>query len=140
MIEKFSDFESTKWIDKEGKFTFTVKEYELKESSTGNPMAVFTVVSPEGQSIIRHSLNPKARFSYNGLIKACLKLDTPEKIATFELDYETIGQQLKDKKFIGVVKKDIYQKEVAVLNDDGTMGRGTEDKESYKIVSYEICK
>lgn len=140
MKEKFSDFESQGWINKEGKFTFEVKDYELKQSASGNDMAVLTVESSEGQSIIRHSLAPKARWSYNNLIAACLRLDTPEKKAAFELDYATIGHDLKGKKFIGEVKKELYQKEVPVMNDDGTVTRGLEEKESYKIVNYEMCK
>lgn len=140
MKEKFSDFESQGWISKEGKFVFEVKDYELKQSASGNDMAVLTVEAPEGQTIIRHSLAPNARWSYNNLIAACLHLDTPEKKAAFELDYATIGHDLKGKKFIGEVKKELYQKEVPVMNDDGTVTRGIEVKESYKIVNYEMCK
>lgn len=140
MVEKFSDFESVKWLDKVGTFEFEVKEYELKESSTGNPMATFVVECSEGKTNIRHSLNPKARWSYNSLIAACLNLNTPEKKASFTLDYETIGNTLIGCKFLGKVEKDVYDKPTSILNDDGTMSRGTEKKESYKIVSYDFCK
>lgn len=136
MVEKFSDYESMKYLDREGEFEFVVKNYELKDSSKGTPMAVFEVESEEaGKTTIYHSLNPKARWSYNNLIKACLKL-TAEKAKTFELDYETIGQQLVGKRFIGVVECDVYDKVVKVPNDDGTFSEVIEQKDSYKIVSY----
>lgn len=140
MVEKFSDFEGSKWLAKEGSFVFEVKEYELTESSSGNNMAVLTVECSEGKSIIRHSLNPKARWSYNALIAACLNLDTEEKRKKFTLDYETIGNDLIGCKFVGKVEKSYYEKPTSVLNEDGTMSRGTEEKESYKIVSYDFCK
>lgn len=142
MIEKFSDYESAGFLDKEGTFEFEVTSYELKESAAGTPMAVFGVKTTDtgAQTTLYHSLNPKARWSYNNLIKACLKLDTPEKIRKFECDYETIGQQLIGKKFIGTVEEQTYVKDVKVLKDDGTYEDGKEEKISYKIVAYEISK
>ena len=136
MIEKFIDYESAGFLSKEGEFEFEVMDYELKDSKSGTPMAVFNVKSDAGQSTIYHSLNPKARWSYNNLIKACLKLNTKEKIEAFSCDYETIGHELVGKKFIGTVKEETYQKQVKVPLDDGTFEDGVEEKISYKIVSY----
>ena len=136
MIEKFSDYESAGFLSKEGEFEFEVMDYELKDSKNGTPMAVFNVKSDEGQSTIYHSLNAKARWSYNNLIKACLKLHTKEKINAFSCDYETIGHDLVGKKFIGTVKEETYQKQIKVPLEDGTFEDGVEEKISYKIVSY----
>ena len=136
MIEKFSDYESVEFLSKEGEFEFEVMDYELKDSKNGTPMAVFNVKSDEGQSTIYHSLNAKARWSYNNLIKACLKLNTKEKIEAFSCDYETIGHDLVGKKFIGTVKEETYQKQIKIPLEDGTFEDGVEEKISYKIVSY----
>ena len=136
MIEKFSDYESVGFLSKEGEFEFEVMDYELKDSKNGTPMAVFNVKSDEGQSTIYHSLNAKARWSYNNLIKACLKLNTKEKIEAFSCDYETIGHDLVGKKFIGTVKEETYQKQIKIPLEDGTFEDGVEEKISYKIVSY----
>ena len=136
MIEKFSDYESAGFLSKEGEFEFEVIDYELKDSKNGTPMAVFNVKSDEGQSTIYHSLNAKARWSYNNLIKACLKLNTKEKINAFSCDYETIGHDLVGKKFIGTVKEETYQKQIKIPLEDGTFEDGVEEKISYKIVSY----
>ena len=136
MIEKFSDYEGVGFLSKEGEFEFEVMDYELKDSKNGTPMAVFNVKSDEGQSTIYHSLNAKARWSYNNLIKACLKLNTKEKIEAFSCDYETIGHDLVGKKFIGTVKEETYQKQIKIPLDDGTFEDGVEEKISYKIVSY----
>ena len=140
MIEKFSDYEGTKYLNEDGVFEFEVMDYEFKESKSGEPMAVFTVKSDEGQTTIYHSLNAKARWSYNNLIKACLKLDTPDKVKNFELDYETIGKDLIGKKFWGVVEQQTYTKNIKVPQDDGTFIDGVEDKITYKIVEYRISK
>lgn len=136
MIEKFSDYEGAGFLNQEGEFEFEVMDYELKDSKSGTPMAVFNVKSDAGQSTIYHSLNAKARWSYNNLIKACLKLNTKEKIEAFSCDYETIGNDLVGKKFIGTVEEQTYQKQVKVPLDDGTFEDGVEEKISYKIVSY----
>lgn len=136
MIEKFSDYEGTSFLDREGDFVFEVMNYELKDSSNGTPMAVFNVKSEAGQSTIYHSLNTKARWSYNNLIKACLKLNTREKIDAFSCDYETVGNDLVGKKFLGTVEEQTYQKQVKVPLDDGTFEDGVEERISYKIVSY----
>ena len=108
MIEKFSDFESAKYLDKAGTFVFTVKNYELKESKTGNPMAVFTVEAAEGTSTLYFPIIDSCKWKYNMFIKACLyeKLNTPEKVASFTLDYDTIGRELIGKKFTGTVDED----------------------------------
>ncbi|MBR2384459.1 MAG: hypothetical protein IKA99_02500 [Clostridia bacterium] len=136
MIEKFSDYEGAGFLSQEGEFEFEVMDYELKDSKSGTPMAVFNVKSDVGQSTIYHSLNAKARWSYNNLIKACLKLNTKEKIEAFSCDYETIGNDLVGKKFLGTVEEQTYQKQVKVPLDDGTFEDGVEEKISYKIVSY----
>lgn len=136
MIEKFSDYESAGFLSQEGEFEFEVMDYELKDSKNGNPMAVFNVKSDAGQSTIYHSLNTKARWSYNNLIKACLKLNTKEKIESFSCDYETIGNDLVGKKFIGTVEEETYKKQVKVPLDDGTFEDGVEEKISYKITAY----
>lgn len=136
MVEKFSDYESVGFLSKEGEFEFEITDYELKDSKNDNMMAVFNVKSDEGQSTIYHSLNPKARWSYNNLIKACLKLNTKEKINSFSCDYETIGNELVGKKFRGVVEEQTYEKQVKIPLDDGTFEDGVEEKVSYKIVEY----
>ncbi len=136
MVEKFSDYESVGFLSKEGEFEFEITDYELKDSKNDNMMAVFNVKSDEGQSTIYHSLNPKARWSYNNLIKACLKLNTKEKINAFSCDYETIGNELVGKKFRGVVEEQTYEKQVKIPLDDGTFKDGVEEKTSYKIVEY----
>jgi hypothetical protein len=136
MVEKFSDYEGTQYIDKEGTFDFEIMSYELKDSKNGTPMAVFECKSSAGTTTIYHSLNPKARWSYNKLIKICMNLDTEEKINAFELDYETIGNQLVGKHFLGEVGCEMYDKEIKVPNDDGTFTTTTERRESYKIKDY----
>ena len=136
MVEKFSDFESVGFLDKEGEFVFTIKEAEVKDSSKGTPMVVFQVESDEGKSTMYFSLDPKARWNYNNLIKACLKLDTREKIQAFECDYFVIHNQLIDKKFVGDVVAESYDKIVKKPLDDGTFDEVTETKTSYKIKSY----
>lgn len=136
MVEKFSDYEGAAYLNQEGEFAFEITEAELKDSKSGSLMWQFTAKSEAGQTTLYHTLNPKARWSLNNLIKACLKLDTKEKIDRFECDYEVVGQQLVGKKFIGVVKKDSYTKDIKVPNDDGTFTNSTETKDSYKVDSY----
>jgi hypothetical protein len=138
MVEKFSDYESVGFLSKAGEFVFEVKEYELKDSKAGDPMAVFTVESCEGKTTLYHTLSQKARWSYNNLIKACLKLDTKDKIEAFECDYQTIGRDLIGKKFIGVVEHETYTKQIKIPQDDGTFVDGVEEKDSYKIKSYKM--
>ena len=138
MIEKFSDFESVGFLDKEGEFVFEITEAELKDSSKGTRMVVFGVKSDEGTSTLYHSLDPKARWSYNNLIKVCLGLNTKEKIASFELDYELIHNQLVGKKFLGVVKSESYVKTVKKPMDDGTFEDVEEERTSYKIKEYKF--
>lgn len=138
MIEKFSDYESVGFLNKTGEFEFEIVDYELKDSRANEPMAVFTAKSDEGQTTIYHSLSSKARWSYNNLIKACLNLNTKEKIEAFECDYETIGRELVGKKFIGVVEHETYTKSIKIPQDDGTFVDGVEEKDSYKIKSYKF--
>lgn len=136
MVEKFSDFEGTQYIDKEGEFVFEITEAELKDSAAGNPMVVLSCKADEGMTTLYHTLTPKARWSYNNLIKACLHLNTKEKINAFECDYEIIHNTLIGKKFVGVVECQIYEKAVKIPQDDGTFVDGVETKESFKIVEY----
>lgn len=133
MVEKFSDYEGGGFLGKEGQFVFTVDEAELTESKKGDPMWKFTMKCKEGTTNVWHSLVKQARWSFNNLIKACLKLDTEEKIEAFECDYEQIGNQLVGKQFIATVVKDTYQKETKIPLDDGTFQDGVEEKISYKI-------
>lgn len=136
MIEKFADYEGTGFISAEGQYVFEVMEAELKDSKSGNPMVQFTVKAPEGQSTLYFSLQPKARWKYNSFIKACLKLDSISKISNFELDYETIHNDLIGRKFIGNVKQDVYTKVTKKPLDDGTFEDVEEEKTSYKIEGF----
>ena len=133
MVEKFADYEGTGYLSEAGEFVFEVTDYELKDSSKGEPMAVFGVKCDKGMSTIYRSLTPKARWSYNKFISACLNL-TDEQKKTYELDYFAVGQDLVGKKFIGLVEEEYYDKVVKVPNDDGTFSEATESKVSYKIV------
>ena len=141
MVEKFSDYEGMQFLNQEGTFLFEVTDGELKTSSTGNPMIVIGAKSPAGTTTMYFSLTPKARWKYNNFIKACLKLDTPEKIAAFELDYELIHQKLIGTTFMGTVECETYEKEVKVPSPDGdgTFVNTTETKESYKIVEFDFA-
>ena len=139
MVEKFSDYEGNGYLDKEGEFVFEIMSAELKDSSKGNPMVMLECKSEAGSTTLYHSLNAKARWSYNKLIKCCLNLNTPEKISAFECDYELIHNQLIGKKFIGLVEKDYYTKEVKVPQDDGTFIDDVEEKVTYKIKEYKFC-
>ena len=134
MKEKFADYEGSKFLDCEGEFEFEITDYELTDGKAA-PVAKFDCKSDEGTTTIRHSLSPKARWSYNNLIRACLKL-TKEQAKTFELDYETIGKDLVGKKFIGVVEAEVYSKEVKVPLDDGTFETTMEDRTAYRITEY----
>lgn len=138
MKEKFADFEGSGFISKEGEFIFEITEAELTDSKSGNPMWKLMAKSDEGQTTLYHSINPKARWSFNNLIKACLKLDTKDKINNFMCDYETIGQELVGHKFIGVVVCESYNKEIKKLNDDGTFTNDVEVKDSYKVKEYKM--
>jgi hypothetical protein len=134
MIEKFSDYE-TGYLATTGDFTFEITDYELADGKEW-PCAKFTAKCSAGSTTIWHSLNPKARWSYNKLIKCCLNLKTAEQIENFECDYETIGNTLVGTKFKGTVTLDSYDKVVKVQNDDGTFSETTETRESYKITEY----
>lgn len=140
MVEKFSDYEGGGFLSQEGTFKFEITAAELTDSKKGNPMWVFDCKSEAGTTKVYHSIDPKARWSLNNLIKACLNLNTPEKIAAFELDYETIGQDLVGTCFMGKVASEMYTKTVKVPNDDGTFTEGTEEKESFKIKEYSVVE
>lgn len=135
MVEKFSDFEGLKYLDKAGEFEFTITDAELMDSKKGDPMVKFTLESTEGSTYVYHSLAPKARWSYNNLIRCALHIDN-EKAKTFELDYFTIHQELIGKKVIGVAEEDSYVKEVKKPTAEGTFETVEETKISYKITSY----
>lgn len=133
MVEKFSDYENG-FLETEGKFEFTITDCELTDGAKG-PVAKFEVKSSAGSTTIWHSLNAKARWSYNKLIKACLNL-TPAQAAEFELDYETIGNDLVGKSFVGTVVCESYDKEVKRQNDDGTFSTVVETRNAYRITEY----
>ena len=135
MVEKFSDYEGGGFLNQEGTFVFEIMNYELKDGPKGK-MAVFEAKSDAGTTTLYHSLNAKARYFYNNLIKACLKINTPDKVAAFECDYEVIGNQLIGKKFSGEVECETYNKEVKRPNEDGTFTNDVEIKESFKIKKY----
>lgn len=137
MVEKFADYEGG-FLDKAGEFEFEITDYELKDGPKG-PCAVLGAKSVAGITTLYHSLNPKARWSYNKLIKACLKLETAKQIQDFECDYATIGQELIGKKFIGKVECQQYEKEIKIPNDDGTFTTDVELKDSFKVVEYKIA-
>lgn len=136
MVEKFADYEGTQFLNEAGTFVFEITDYELKDSSKGEPMAVFGAKCDKGTTTLYRSLGAKARWSYNKLISACLKLTDEEK-KTFELDYFEIGQKLIGKQFVGIVEEDYYDKVIKVPNDDGTFSENVERKTSYKIVDVE---
>lgn len=132
MKEKFADYEGNGYIDKAGEFVFMVDEAELTDSKAGGLMWKFNMKALEGMTTVYHSLNKNARWSFNKLIKACLNL-TAEQAAEFELDYETIGQDLIGHKFIATVKEETYIKETKRPTADGRFEDVTEEKVSYKI-------
>lgn len=136
MIEKFSDYEGTQYLAQEGQFVFEITNCEMKVSKSGSDMAVFNVKSNVGMSTLYHSLDPKARWSYNKLIKACKHL-TPEQIKSYELDYATVGQELVGCKFIGTVEAQKYMKETKVLQEDGTFASSMEEAVNFKIVDVD---
>lgn len=130
MVEKFSDYEGTQFINQEGSFLFEVMDAELKQSKTGNPMIVFNVKAQEGSSTLYFSLAPKARWKYNQFIKACM--NPPE-----ELDYETFHNQLVGCHFIGVVVHDYFTTTEKVPTPDGRFIEREVEKDSYKIERFE---
>lgn len=134
MVEKFSDYESKSYLQQEGKFTFTVDNAELTVSRAGNEMVVFDVSCDEGNMKLYMSLDVKARWKYNHFIAACLKL-TKEARRNFELDYETIHNQLIGKKFEGIVESRQYDKEEKV-NVDGLFETRVVTKTTYGINEF----
>ena len=135
MVEKFSDFEGSKFLDKAGSFIFTITDAELTNSKRGDPMVALTLESDEGMTTVYHSLNQKARWSYNRLIAAAFKL-TDEQKKTFELDYQTIHRELLGKQVLCDVEEESYKKEIKVPTDLGTFETTYEDKISYKVKDY----
>ena len=134
MIEKFSDYNGG-FIEQAGEFVFKIEDAEIMDSKKGDPMVKITLKADEGSTTVYHSLNPKARWSYNNLIACALKL-TPEQKKTFELDYFTIHNDLIGKEVIGKVEEQAYVKEVKAMNGDGTFNTVEENRVSYKVVSY----
>lgn len=135
MKEKFSDYEGG-FLQEEGEFVFEITDAELKQSKKGDDMVELTAKCIAGTTILRHSLLPKARWSYNNLIKACLHLNTREKIEAFECDYQTIHNELIGKKFKGTVKEERYNKETKIPLDDGTFETQLISSVSYKVTAY----
>ena len=68
------------------------------------------------------------------------RLDTPDKIKAFQLDYETIHTELVNKKFIGHVIADTYEKEIKTPLDDGTFDTDYQEVTTYKIDTYDFVK
>lgn len=132
MIEKFSDYEGGNFIDKEGEFNFEIKGAELMDSKSGNLMVKFDLQAPEGSATVYHVLTPKARWTYNRLIGAALAL-TEEQKKSFELDYETIHNQLIGKHVLATVNAESYIKEIKVPLEDGTYQTSEEERVGYKV-------
>lgn len=132
MIEKFSDYEGMNFLAEAGTFEFTIDEAEIMESKSGNTMIKFSLKCEKGMINVYHVLTPNARWTYNRLIAAALKLTEAQK-KTFELDYETVHNQLLGKTVIADVIEDTYEKEVKKPLPDGTYETGTETKVSYKV-------
>lgn len=132
MIEKFSDYEGGNFIDKEGEFNFEIKGAELMDSKSGNLMVKFDLQAPEGSATVYHVLTPKARWTYNRLIGAALAL-TDEQKKSFELDYETIHNQLIGKHVLATVTAESYIKEIKVPLEDGTYQTSEEERVGYKV-------
>lgn len=132
MIEKFSDYEGGNFIDQEGEFNFEITSAELMDSKAGNLMVKFDLKAPEGSTTIYHALTPKARWTYNRLIGAALALSDEQK-KTFELDYETIHNQLIGKHVLAVVKAEKYVKEIKIPLEDGTYQTSEEERVGYKV-------
>ena len=76
-------------------------------------------------------------YNYFSDVDGITKLNTPEKVANFTLDYDTIGRELIGKKFTGTVDEDSYTKEIKVPNADGTFSTQEEIKVSYKVTAFE---
>lgn len=127
MVEKFDDYESG-FIAEEGHFQFTITNAEIKDSKSGTLMWVFDCKCEAGVTTIYHSLNEKARWTFNKLIKACTKGNPPK-----ELDYITYGQELVGKTFWADVIQDSYTKEVKTPLEDGTFETIQKVQTSYKI-------
>lgn len=132
MIEKFSDYEGGNFIDKEGEFNFEIKDAELMDSKSGNLMVKFDLQAPEGSATVYHVLTPKARWTYNRLIGAALAL-TEEQKKSFELDYETIHNQLIGKHVLATINAESYIKEIKVPLEDGTYQTSEEERVGYKV-------
>lgn len=134
MIEKFDDYEGTQFLNEEGIFVFEITAAELKEGKD-YPYIEFTCKSDAGTTTLMKSLSPKARWSYNRLIKACKGANRPT-----ELDYETYHTNLIGDKFLGTVEAQSYTKIVKQPKDDGTFEESEQKKISYKIVNEEQLK
>lgn len=132
MIEKFSDYEGGNFIDQEGTFNFEIKNAELTDSKSGNLMVKIDLQAPEGSTTVYHVLTPKARWTYNRLISAALNL-TDEQKKTFELDYETIHNELIGKHVLADVYAESYVKEVKKPLEDGTYQTTNEERVGFKV-------
>lgn len=132
MIEKFSDYEGGNFIDQEGEFDFEIINAELTDSKSGNLMVKFDLKAAEGSTTVYHVLTPKARWTYNRLISAALALNDEQK-KSFELDYETIHNQLIGKHVLATVNAETYVKEIKTPMEDGTYKTSQEERTGYKV-------
>lgn len=106
----FSDTEASGIVE-EGDYLIEVDEVEQKESSTGNPMLVFTFKITEGdfkgKKLFHNcSLQPQALFNLRGLLEA-LGLEVPQGVMEFDpadLIGETCGASVVHELYEGKTK------------------------------------
>lgn len=123
MLEKFSKYEQSQYVNQEGKFVFEITNAELTQSKNGSDMIKFDVESDAGKASLYIFLNQNARWNYNKFIKACVYPNRAPEM----LDYYTYHTQLIGKKFVGTVEMETYE------TTDGDI------KEIYKITNYSHC-
>lgn len=106
----FSDTEASGIIE-EGDYLIEVDEVEQKDSSTGNPMLVFTFKITEGdfkgKKLFHNcSLQPQALFNLRGLLEA-LGMEVPQGVMEFDtadLIGETCGASVVHELYDGKTK------------------------------------
>ena len=123
MLEKFSKYEQSQYVNQEGEFVFEITNAELTQSKNGSDMVKFDVESDAGKASLYIFLNQNARWNYNKFIKACVYPNRAPEM----LDYYTYHTQLIGKKFVGVVEMETYE------TADG------DTKEIYRITNYSHC-
>lgn len=123
MLEKFSKYEQSQYVNQEGKFVFEITNAELTQSRNGSDMIKFDVESDAGKASLHIFLNQNARWNYNKFIKACVYPNRAPEM----LDYYTYHTQLIGKKFVGTVEMETYE------TTDGDI------KEIYRITNYSHC-